>query len=290
MPSPEPQSELPTISQALRLGQQSLAAEPSAQLETELLLAHVLGITRSGLYSHSERRLTVDELAQFNALVKRRGEAVPIAYLIGRGEFWSLELSLNADVLIPRPETELLVELALALLPPDRACTVVDLGTGSGAVAAAIASERNNAKVVATDRSLAAIKLARANFIRLGLERVAAIAADWAAPLAPASFDMVISNPPYIGDHERASLEPDLSYEPSEALFAADDGLGDLAQLINQAPRILRGGGHLLLEHGYQQGPAVRELLAKNHWTAIRTARDLSAHERVTAAQWRAAS
>lgn len=255
----------------------------AARLEAELLLAHALGKPRVWLYAHAGD--AVDEAAQaaFAALLTRRLAGEPIAYLTGRRGFWSLELEVTPATLIPRPETELLVELALARLPAEARARVADLGTGSGAVALAIARERPQAWVFATDASAAALAVARRNAGRLGLVHVAFAQGDWCRALGDAhDFDLIVSNPPYIAVGDPHLGEGDLRFEPATALASGADGLDAIRNIVRDARAHLRPGGWLLFEHGYQQGAAVRALLAAAGYRQVFTARDLEGRERVS--------
>ncbi|HEX7113462.1 MAG TPA: peptide chain release factor N(5)-glutamine methyltransferase [Mizugakiibacter sp.] len=255
----------------------------AARLEAELLLAHALGKPRAWLYAHAGD--AADEAAQaaFAALLARRLAGEPVAYLTGTRGFWSLELEVTPATLIPRPETELLVELALARLPEDARARVADLGTGSGAVALAIARERPQAWVFATDASAEALAVARRNAGRLGLAHVAFAQGDWCRALGDASdFDLIVSNPPYIAAGDPHLGEGDLRFEPAAALTSGVDGLDAIRSIVRDARAHLRPGGWLLFEHGYEQGAAVRALLTAAGYREVFTARDLEGRERVS--------
>ncbi|MEQ8231360.1 MAG: peptide chain release factor N(5)-glutamine methyltransferase [Gammaproteobacteria bacterium] len=273
-----------TASTAAALGaaRARLAPSDSARLDAELLLAHVLDCPRTRLYSNPERALDTATLARFEALVAARAAGTPLAYLTGRAEFWSLTLSVAPGVLVPRPETELLVESALELARAD--ATIADLGTGSGAIACAVASELPRAVVVASDRDAAALARAEANVAALGLDTVRCLRSNWLAPFGAATLDLILANPPYIGTSEADGLPPELTHEPPQALFAGADGLDDLRAIAADAPRVLRVGGAIVLEHGATQGAAVRALLGAAGFARVVTRRDLAGHERVTLA------
>lgn len=250
-------------------------------LDAGLLLAHVLGRPRSYLIAHSGDALSDADAAAFAGLVERRGEGEPVAYLTGRKGFWSLELEVAPAVLVPRPETELLVELALARLPPETGLRAADLGTGSGAIALALASERPRLAVVATDAHPAALAMARSNAARLQLGNVEFREGDWfGAFTADERFDLLVSNPPYVaaGDPHLAGL----GHEPRAALAAGEDGLDALRRIAAGAPAHLLPGGHLLLEHGAYQGAAVRGLLLEAGFEDVEIHSDLAGHDRVT--------
>lgn len=244
------------------------------RLDAELLLAHVLDDTRAGVIARDERELTPEEQGDFGQLLARRHAGEPLAYLTGTREFWSLELDVTPDVLVPRPETELLVEWALLLRPQ----SVLDVGTGSGAIALALARELPGAAIVATDLSPGALAVATRNAARHRLAQVSFVRADLFPPSG--SFDLIVSNPPYVaeGDPHLA----DLKFEPALALTSGRDGLDALRALTAGAARHLRPGGWLLVEHGATQGAAVRALFAAGGFGDIETRRDLAGLERAT--------
>jgi release factor glutamine methyltransferase len=253
------------------------------RLEAELLLAHALGVDRAWFFAHAEDRPDTAGVLRFEALLARRAAGEPIAYILGRRDFWSLPLEVTPATLIPRPETELLVEQALARLP-ERG-RVLDLGTGSGAIALAIASERPDAEVVAVDASAAALAVARRNAERLGLGRVALLESDWYAALDARRFDLIVSNPPYIEASDPHLAQGDLRYEPASALASGADGLDDIRRIADGAERYLVEGGWLLLEHGWNQGRAVRDVLTTAGLADAFTVQDLEARDRVTGAR-----
>jgi release factor glutamine methyltransferase len=255
-------------------------ASPTAALDAELLVATVLGCGRGALAANPERPLAAAQRQALEALARRRLAGEPVAYLTGRREFWSLEFEVTPDVLVPRPETELLVECALEAVREIERPAILDLGTGSGAIAIAVASSRADAAVTATDASPAALAVARRNAARHGLRNQRFLAGDWFAPVPAARFDVIASNPPYVaaGDAALAAL----AHEPQLALVADAGGLAALATIAAGAPARLAPGGRLLLEHGTGQGPAVRGLLEAAGFAGIRTWRDLAGHERVT--------
>lgn len=264
----------------------AVLARASARIAPEdatLLLLHVLERSHAWLYAHGDTRLAPVRAERFEALVARRAEGEPVAYLTGRRGFWTLDLTVTPDTLIPRPETELLVEQALERLPPGRSLRVADLGTGSGAVALAIASERPLARVIATDRSRGALEVARANARRHGLEgRVEFRQGDWCAPLAGERCDLVASNPPYIAEADPHLAQGDLRHEPPGALASGVDGLDAIRILVASVPAHLDPGGWLLLEHGHDQGAAVRALLEAGGFVDVATVRDLEDRDRVS--------
>ncbi|MBC6943316.1 MAG: peptide chain release factor N(5)-glutamine methyltransferase [Xanthomonadales bacterium] len=257
----------------------------AARSEVELLLAHALGTSRSWLYAWPEHVPTPAQQARFAELVEARVRGEPVAYLLGEREFWSLRLVVTPAVLIPRADTEVLVEQALARLPAATALQVADLGTGSGAVALAIASERAQARVLATDASPAALALARRNAHDLRLANVEFAQGDWCAALGSRQFDLIASNPPYIAEGDPHLLQGDLRFEPRAALGSGPDGLDAIRAIVAQAPRHLLADGWLLLEHGFDQATAVRALLADAGYREIGSARDHAGHERVSGAR-----
>jgi release factor glutamine methyltransferase len=258
----------------------------SPRLDAEVLLAHVLGLSRVQLYTSFDRPLDEQELATYKALIKRRLAGEPIAYLVGRQEFWSLALTVDERVLVPRRDTETLVEVGLRVARglPQGPLRVVDLCTGSGAVALALATELPQATVVATDVSAGALAVARANAEKLGLAgRVTFHEGDLFAPLAgEAAFGLVVSNPPYVTTAEMAGLSPEVGKEPRLALDGGPDGLVVIRRLVAGAVAWLVPGGTLALEHGWEQGPAVRALLEAGGLTEVVTVQDLGKRDRVS--------
>lgn len=250
--------------------------------DAEWLLAHALRKPRTWLYTHRDHVLGAGDIATFESLLQRRVSGEPVAYLLGTRGFWSLDLAVTPDTLIPRPETELLVELALARLPVDRECRVADLGTGSGAIALALAHERPRAYVIATDASTAALAVAQGNAERLGIRNVAFRHGSWLQAASDDTFDAIVSNPPYIADRDPHLQDGDLRYEPASALSSGADGLDAIRSIVHDAPTHLVSGGWLLLEHGWEQGERVRELFGSAWFVDVATMRDLEHRERVT--------
>lgn len=258
--------------------------DADARRDAEVLVCHASGATRAELVTHAERPLAASAWDTLARLLERRRRGEPIAYLTGRREFWSLELRVSPATLVPRPETELLVERALARIPEATAAPAVDLGTGSGAIALALAAERPRLQVVATDCSVEALAVARANAARVGVGNVEFRLGEWFAPLADRRFAAIVSNPPYVRSDDPVLYQGELRFEPRAALDGGSDGLEAIRLVIAQAPAHLDPGGWLLLEHGFDQGEAVRALLQAHGYDRIRTWRDLAGHERVTEA------
>lgn len=273
----------PTIDAVLRFATAELASHcDSPRLDAELLLAEVLDCSRGQLRARGDWSLSADCERRFHALLQRRRAGEPVAYLLQRREFWSLDLRVSRAVLIPRPETELLVERSLLRLHGRIAPRVLDLGTGSGAIALALAHERRDAVVTATDSSTAALALATDNAQRLHLTNVSFVCGDWFAPLAGQRFDLIVSNPPYVAVGDSDLQATVAAHEPASALYAAEDGLADLAAICAVAPEHLTSGGTLLLEHGATQGDAVSALLRSGGFADIETWPDLAGHPRVS--------
>lgn len=250
-----------------------------ARLDALALLAEVLDRPRSWLLAHDEAALDAAAQRRYERLLARRIAGEPLAYLLGVKEFFGLALAVTPDVLVPRPETEILVEWALALLPPDRPATVVDLGTGSGAIALALARHRPNLRVTAVDASAAALAVAAANGAQLGV-RIEWLHGDWLDPVGGRRFDLIVANPPYIaaGDPHLAALR----HEPPQALSSGADGLDALRRIVAAAPGHLAPAGWLLLEHGYDQAAAVRALLTGAGFAGLSTRQDLAGQPRCT--------
>jgi len=255
------------------------AGLPLDPLENRILLCHALGITRVGLITQSERQLTGDEAARLSGLVGRRIAGEPIAYIVGQREFFGLPFRVTPAVLIPRPDTELIVELALERLPPRG--RMLDMGTGSGAIAVSVAHTRPDAQVTALDVSEDALAVARSNASANGVQ-VRFLRSDWFAALENESFELVVSNPPYIASGDAHLAQGDLRFEPVDALTDHADGLSDLRTIVAGAVAHLAPGGWLLLEHGYDQAEAVRALLADAGYLEAQSWRDLAGIERVS--------
>jgi release factor glutamine methyltransferase len=273
-------SESVDLQAMLRAAREQLAGRSdSAGLDAELLLAAALGKPRSFLYAWPDHQPTSSVRERFADSIRARAAGQPVAYTLGSKEFFGLDLAVTPAVLIPRPDTELLVEQVLERLDAGSTATIADLGTGSGAVALALARHLPAARVLATDSSAEALKVARANARELRLE-VDFLRGDWCAPLGDASVDVLVANPPYVAEGDPHLAE--LAAEPLAALLSGPEGLDALRTIIGQSPRVLRTGGWLVLEHGFDQGGAVRTLLAEAGFSGVTSARDLGGHERVS--------
>ena len=265
----------------LRAAASELSNSESPRRDAEILLEHVTGKARTYLLAFGETLLTPEQEAQLAALLARRKTGEPVAHLTGEREFWSLPLYVSAATLIPRPDTECLVEQALARLP-DGPCRILDLGTGTGAIALALASERPDCQITAVDVMPDAVALAQRNLARLGFSNVQINQSSWFSALAQHAFEMIVSNPPYIDEHDPHLSQGDVRFEPLTALVAANDGLADIEHIITTAREHLVPGGWLLLEHGWTQGAAVRALFSAAGYASVETCRDYGGNERLT--------
>lgn len=274
------------IAEARQVLIERFAASDSPAADADCLLCAVLACTRTWLRTWPERTLTDEQCERLLRLAERREAGEPIAHLLGEREFWSLPLQVSAATLIPRPDTEVLVEQALARVPVDATgVRVLDLGTGTGAIALALKSERPGVDVWAVDRIAAACELARDNATRLALT-IEVRCGSWFEPVLEERFTLIVSNPPYIDEQDPHLEQGDVRFEPRSALVAASAGLADLQHIVTQAPEHLLSGGWLLLEHGWQQGQAVRDLLLQRGFSSVATVRDYGDQERVTLGQW----
>lgn len=272
-----------TVRQALAQAIESLTPiTEEARLDASLLLSHSLEQPRSWLIAHDDDELTEAQLDQFESLCRRRTNGEPMAYITGEKEFWSISLKVGPGVLVPRPETEGLVETALTKLPATQ-CHILDLGTGSGAIACALATERPDATLLAIDASDTALEIAKGNAERLQLNNLQFKTSHWFSELSDQRFDLIVSNPPYVEDSD-PHLEA-LQHEPLTALTAGADGLDDLRVIVSQSPERLTTGGWLLVEHGAQQGQAVQQLFIAAGFSNISTRQDLAGLDRITLGQ-----
>ena len=270
------------IVDALKHARQQLHASESAQLDSELLLCEILNCERSHLYAYPEKELTQHNIASLNQFIALRAEGHPIAHITKQREFWSLLLQVNEHTLIPRPETEILVDAALKLIPKDSEKDILDLGTGSGAIAIAIASERPLAKIMATDKSDKALQIAKQNAEKHNINNIHFINADWFNMEGKQSYDVIVSNPPYICNDDIHLEQGDVRFEPLSALTSGKDGLDDLRIIIRQAKNYLNKQGWLLVEHGYNQAKQVQQLFNENNFNSVTTIKDYGDNDRVT--------
>ncbi|WP_241967948.1 peptide chain release factor N(5)-glutamine methyltransferase [Pseudidiomarina marina] len=274
-----------TIAEALRWATQQLTKSESAKLDAEVLLAHIVERDRTYLITWPDRLLEAAQQEQFAELIKQREHGVPVAHLVGQREFWSLPLTVNNSTLIPRPDTEVLVEHALSLALPVES-KVLDLGTGTGAIALALKSSRPTWQVTAVDKMSEAVALAQQNAANLNLD-LTVKQSDWFAAIEPQQkFDLIVSNPPYIDASDPHLEQGDVRFEPKSALVAANEGLSDIDTIITGATNHLELQGWLLIEHGWKQGEAVRDLMQRARFNAVTTIRDYANLERVTLGQW----
>ena len=274
-----------SIKSVLAVASQKIATiSDSPALDAELLLAHCLKKNRTYLHTWPEEEINEAQLEDYITLVKQRLDDYPVAYLLGKQSFWTLELKVTPDVLIPRPETELLVETALQKIASISHPKVLDLGTGSGAIALAIAAERKNALITATDQSAQALAIAADNARQNKLSPIGFIQSDWFKQLPRQSFDLIVSNPPYI-DPDDPHLKQSIRHEPQQALVANNQGMSDIESIIKNSPAYLKHEGWLIIEHGYNQGKKTRKLLLKNSFHKVETRLDLNRNERITLGQ-----
>ncbi len=273
----------PTVGEILQAATRELrATSPTPRLDAEVLLMHVCGLDRGALIARGHMPLTDDQRHPFEQLIARRHHGEPIAYLTGTREFWSMELNVSPAVLIPRPETELLVEKALERIPHDAEWTIADLGTGSGAIALAIAKERPRSRVIATDISPQALDVARSNAAKVGMANIEFREGGWLEPLAGMKLDMIVSNPPYVPVGDPHLQQGDVRFEPAQALAAGPDGLDDLRLIASSAREFLKPDAGLLLEHGWDQGAAVGLFLHRHGYRNIVCYPDTGGRDRVT--------
>ncbi|HEY8034893.1 MAG TPA: peptide chain release factor N(5)-glutamine methyltransferase [Methylobacter sp.] len=258
----------------------------SAILDAEVLLCQALSKPRSYLRAWPDKLLQPEQLTAFKTLLEQRQKGTPIAYITGNREFWSRNFQVSPDVLIPRPDTELLIELSLKLIPTDEPVNIIDLGTGSGIIAITLAAERPQAQISATDFSLAALRIAQLNADKHQINNIQFYQSDWFTDIPDTKFNLVISNPPYIAEDDSHLQQGDVRFEPQTALRAAEQGLGDIKIIASVARHYLEPCGHLLIEHGYNQQQQVQILFKDLHYDNVQTYTDLSGQPRVTYGQW----
>ena len=271
-----------TIAQVLEFGRKFLAPRPEAYKEALLLLQHASGEQKEYLMAHPEQFLPDKLIQQYRQFLQRSNQGEPLAYITGYKEFWSLTIRVRPGVLIPRPETELLVEAALDLLPPNVPAKVLDLGTGSGCIALAIATERPTTSIVASDNSDICLQTAKQNAAALQLENISFIKSDWFTLINPVKFDLIIANPPYIAHNDPHLHEQVRAYEPESSLVTSQNGLNELQKIIRQGHTFLNQNGSLILEHGWRQAPAVCKQLQECGYIRVNTKQDLQGYDRVT--------
>lgn len=272
------------IREAIQQASKELASSSeTARLDAELLLCKVLDKNRSYLFAWPEKELSTQQQTSFQSLLEQRIQGHPVAYLLGYREFWGMELEVTTATLIPRPDTELIVQLALECIAQQTAPKILDLGTGSGAIALALAKERPDADILALDKSEAALEVAQRNQAKLGFTNLKLLNSDWFNALAENnSFNLIVSNPPYIAEADPHLSQGDVRFEPRSALSSGVQGLDDLSYLIQTAPNYLAPNGWLLLEHGYDQGLAVTTLLKTTGYTEVACYQDLAGNDRVS--------
>lgn len=277
---------MPTIESILAQATTTLSkTSDSAALDAEILLCQVLNKNRSYLRAWPEKNLTHEQYEQFEKLLQQRAQGTPIAHLTGVKEFWSRDFRITPDVLIPRPDTELLIELALELIPANQACKLLDLGTGSGIIAVTLAAERPNCLVVACDQSEKALVIAQENARSHQIKNVQFFLSDWFDQIPDDKFDLIISNPPYIAADDPHLQQGDVRFDPDSALIADQQGLKDIIRIADQARQHLTNKGHLLIEHGYDQQQQVQEIFQHFAYRNIQTYTDLAGHPRASYGQ-----
>jgi release factor glutamine methyltransferase len=274
------------IDELLAIGRGRLSASGSARLDAELLLAHVLRVTRAVFYAHPDELVAWDRRCDYESLIMKRAAGYPLAYLTGQQEFWSTELAVNRHTLIPRPETECLVETALELIPAQASLDILDLGTGSGAIAIAVAGERPKCRLLATDVDVESLATAEANARRHRRANIRFKQSDWYAGLALDAFDFILCNPPYVDSGYPGFVHGEIRFEPRLALDGGHRGLEIISHIVPASTRHLRPGGVLILEHGHDQGGSVRQLLTWHRYSDCRTRRDYSGQDRISLARW----
>lgn len=271
------------IKQALAAATQKLqTTSDTPHIDSEVLLSQVLSVNRSYFHTWPDKNLTAEQETAFNELIHRRQQGEPVAYIVGHKEFWSMEFKVTPDVLIPRPETEMLVEQTLELLSKKEKLIVADLGTGSGAIAIALAKERPQWRIIATDQCNEALSIAKQNASDHDINNIEFHQSDWFSNFPHIKCHVIVSNPPYIEEHDPHLTQGDVRFEPQEALKSGEDGLRDIAIITTHATEYLHEDGYLLIEHGFEQGQVVRELFSNACFQGVKTLKDLAGHERIT--------
>jgi release factor glutamine methyltransferase len=272
-----------TIQHSLNTATQNLATiSDSPRLDAEVLLAFVLGKNRSYLRAWNDKILDAQMISQFESLLSQRQQGVPIAYLTGTREFWSRDFFVSPDVLIPRPDTEILIEHCLDKIPPNLPFQILDLGTGSGIIAITLACERPNAKIIAVDASESALKIAQKNADFHNCANIEFILSDWFSNVPQLKFDLIVSNPPYISENDEHLTQGDVRFEPKSALIAAENGLSDILDISKKAKSYLKSKGQLLFEHGYNQAKDVQIIFKNAGFINVCTHHDLAGQPRIT--------
>ncbi|MEE1672655.1 peptide chain release factor N(5)-glutamine methyltransferase [Agarivorans aestuarii] len=273
---------MPSIVEAQNWAKQQLAGGESPKVDAKVILQHLLQCNQTYLLTWPEKTLSNEQWSRYQELIAKRVAGEPVAYIVGEREFWSLSLKVSPATLIPRPDTEVLVEQALKKVLNQADTHIVDLGTGTGAIALALASELPKAKVFASDLREDAVNLAQDNAQKLDLSQVQVKQGSWFEPFAEQQFDLVVSNPPYIDPEDPHLSQGDVRFEPSSALTAEQHGLADIEHIVSHAPSYLKAGGWLLLEHGFDQKEAVQGLLIANGFAEVFTEQDYGGMDRVT--------
>ncbi|MEC9375806.1 MAG: peptide chain release factor N(5)-glutamine methyltransferase [Pseudomonadota bacterium] len=259
----------------------------SPKLDAELLLSLALGVDRATLYANPDREIGKQKITLYQEYIRKRSQGLPIAYLTGKKEFWSLAIDVTQNTLIPRPETEILVERTLERIPIDKKLEILDLGTGSGAISAAIATERLECSITATENNYLSLKVAERNFARLCPDRINTQYGNWFEPLNSTNkrFDVIVSNPPYIALNEKDLTDKETKFEPETALYSGEDGLNAIRIICHKAPNYLKSKGWLILEHGFSQAEKVARILTEEGFYNVKSFNDLNGHTRVTEGQ-----
>jgi len=271
-----------TVAELLHEAEQDINCSDSARLDAEILLCDVMRFGRSKIYSHPDQLITDEKLMLYKSLIEQRRQGHPVAHLTGKKEFWSLQLAINKNTLIPRPETECLVETALQMISEDARCNILDLGTGSGAIAIAIASERPHSNIVATDINTNALAVAKKNAAFHGLSNIQFIVSDWYENIPSQTFDLIVSNPPYIKQDDEHLSQGDVRFEPKVALVAGPDGMQAIKIILELAKTYLASDATLLIEHGHDQKELVQHCFLINGFKQVATLQDLSGQDRIT--------